>query len=186
MHRDGATSLPSSVSLPLAQSPVALITASREQRSLAGTLYCAFSVSSVQATGLLRRPCGRGAAALCRLPVHGMLCPGHTPAAECPAWRVPIPILLLQGSAEGLCCAQTLCPAWLWLRDGREQGPGGGESWRRCRKGLVARMHHGSAPEVLPCTAAPSHDGSTLWARAHSLAPTCPCCFSLAFQVWNS
>lgn len=38
-HRDAVTSLPSSVSLPLAQSPMALIRASREHKSLAKTLF---------------------------------------------------------------------------------------------------------------------------------------------------
>lgn len=181
VHGDVVTLLPSSVSLPLAQCPMALMTSSREQKGQAGTLYCASTVSSVHGTGLLRRPCGRGAAALCQLPTHGMLCPGHTPAV-CPAWRVPIPILPLQShcavprpSAQWVLPLHGFGSSLPW--DGREQGPGGGESWKRCRKGLVARMHHGNAPGVLPCTAAPSHDGSTLWTRAHSLAPTSPVFF---------
>lgn len=164
MHRDVVTSLPSSVSLPLAQSPMALI---RAPKSLAGALFCVSTASTVQATGFFRRPRGRGAAApvgcgsveCCALgmsqqPCALPGCPHHHPAPaealrallrDC---AVPRPSAL-HGFGSS--------PPW----DGREQGAGGGESWKRCRKGLVARMHCGNAPEVLPCTAAPSHDGST-------------------------
>ena len=45
MRRDAAASLPSSESLPLMQSPTALIRASREHKSLAETLFCASTVS---------------------------------------------------------------------------------------------------------------------------------------------
>jgi len=44
--RDAVTSLPSPVSLTLTQSPTALITASREHKSPAETLFCASAVSS--------------------------------------------------------------------------------------------------------------------------------------------
>lgn len=73
-----------------------------------------------------------------------------------------------------------LIPALGWQGAGGWRW-GGREGGRRCRKGLVAKMHHRTAPEVLPCTAAPSHYGSTLWARAgvytHALTRTCPLFF---------
>lgn len=67
----------------------------------------------------------------------------------------------------------------LW--GGRERGGGGGEGGRRCRKSLLAKIHHQTAPEVLPCTAAASHYGGTLWTRAgvyvHTLTRACPLFF---------
>lgn len=89
MHRDAVTSLPSSVSLPFAQNPTALIRASREHKSLAETLFCAFTASSAASrrvinTAQWKRSCSPLPAAA----------PWHTARHE-PVWVSPSPALPL-------------------------------------------------------------------------------------------
>lgn len=115
---------------------------------------------------------------------------GH-PAAESPAWRVPITTLPLRRH-WGLYRGTEPCPDPLPSRcspcmavahpclgmagsRGLEVGRAGRDAGRVWEQECIL--------EVLlkPCTAAPSPSGSTLWARAdacaHSLAPTCPWLF---------
>lgn len=108
--------------------------------------------------------------------------PWAHPSSRVPCLGCPHP----HPAPAGLCRGTVLCPDPLPSMALAQRWQGAGAwSWgelEEMQEGLVARMHHGNAPEVLPCTAAPSHDGSTLWARAHSLAPLAPVVFPWPFK----
>lgn len=96
-----------------------------------------------------------------------------------------------QDSAGRFWRAQTLCPVGASPSVDHpcsEVSGSRGQGWgRTCRRGSVAKMYHQRAPAVLPCPAAPSHYGNTLWPCAgvyvHALTHTCPLFFLTFWTV---